>query len=99
MTLGRWRLDGFTEAFERWCFMEEPSNELRKQVLAWLVDVLAADPFQPDSAPFGGEFPITWWFAQLPYGRNPGSRVWCGYEINSTERALTCRLLGELNLG
>lgn len=92
----RWKLEGFTDGVDRWRAQTAPSNELVRDVVTWFLEYLAIDPFQAAAAPVGGPFPVTWWFARLPYVSASGDRIVCMYEINALDHTLTCRVVHEL---
>lgn len=92
-----WALEEFDYWINRWRETEEPPETLWKLVVRWLLSSLKYDPYPAKCRP-APQLGPTVWFAELPFGRDSKSIVTCTYEINSSDRVLTCRLLGELSL-
>ena len=95
---GTWKLEGFEDWVRRWVAQEAPPAALQAKVIDWLLTELRVNAFPPGSVPVGDNFPITWWFVRMPFGRDDNSRVVCTYEISMSARVLVCKGLAELSL-
>lgn len=91
-------MEGFIEALQRWVERESPPQDVYRATVGWVLRDLADDPYPPLSRPVGDGFPVTWWFAQTPFGRDERSRVVCLYEINARALVLRAHLIDELSL-
>lgn len=97
MASNQWKLEGFVPAIEHWKDQDDPPDWLLDDVLSWVLNDLATDPYPPQSRP-DTELGPPWWFARLPFGRNESSRVVCLYNINTADHVLTGSVVTELSL-
>ena len=84
--LAAWSLANFLPELDRWVAQEQPSDELRRQVIDWIFSRYD-DPYQgvrrePDFENL--------WFGAVPGTRRAGRLVACSYFIYETSRTVAC---------
>jgi len=91
---GRWRLEGFLEHLDIWIESEQPFDDLRLTVTAWILTSYE-DPYQgvqrqPDFENL--------WFGEIPRTRHAGTAVACSYWLYERTGALRCNSVATLAL-
>jgi hypothetical protein len=82
-----WQPLNFLERFDEWVEREQPIDEQRIAVLAW-IHHLRSDPYR--NATPNPEHGLPWWFAEIPDSRAGVHRVVCSYRVDSTEQTVYC---------
>ena len=77
-----WGFSDFHERFNEWVDTDDPDDELRFWVMAWLYR-LQDDP-ESDAAPADG-LGAPWWFSRIPHAENATHGVVCLYSIDGDQ--------------
>lgn len=74
-----WEFFDFHERFDQWVDEDDPPDDFRFWVMAWLFRL--QDEPTVDAAPATG-LGEPWWFAKIPYAEDATSAVVCLYSID-----------------
>jgi hypothetical protein len=82
-----WKLEGFLDRLDEWVEQEQPGDDLRVIVTAWVM-TRYEDPYQ--GVRRESSYPNLW-FGVVPYsGHNAGSVVVCAYWIDEARHTVRC---------
>lgn len=88
-----WSLQGFEDHLDIWIQAEEPDQDLRNLVTAWVLSRFE-DPYQGVRREPG--FDNLWW-GQVPLSLHDGTVVVCSYMIEEATRTVTCKSIAALS--
>lgn len=90
-----WSLAGFIEDLDEWIERDDPNQDLRNTVTAWVVG-RSENPYQ--GARREREFPNLW-YATVPNSHHGnGMAVLCSYWISERDHEITCESIATLGL-
>jgi hypothetical protein len=92
---GPWRLENFLDHLDTWIEREQPSDDLRLTITAWLLTRFD-DPYQGVQREPGFE---NLWFGEIPRTRHgEGMAVACSYWIYASKGVVRCNSIATLPL-
>lgn len=90
-----WTLQDFLLRFDQWAAQETPSDDLRLEVIAWILSH-AEDPYQGVRRESGFD---NLWYGPIPFTQHdPDQAVICAYWIHEQSRTVRCERFGSLTL-
>lgn len=90
-----WTLQDFLLRFDQWAAQEDPDEDLRLQVIAWILS-RADDPYQGVRREPGFD---NLWYGSIPFTQHDRDQVViCAYWIHELSRAVRCERFGSLSL-
>ncbi len=90
----RWHLKRFIDCLDTWELMEQPDEDLRLTVTAW-VFARHEDPFAGVRREPGFD---TLWSGVIPGTETPATAVVCSYFVEVSTRTVTCTGIATLSL-
>jgi hypothetical protein len=91
----RWQLESFLERLDEWIESEQPPDDLRRTVTAWIL-TRYDDPYQGVQREPGFD---NLWFGEIPRTRHgQGKAVACSYWIYAREGIVRCNSYATLAL-
>jgi hypothetical protein len=89
-----WKPEGFVERFDAWVELEEPTDDIRLFVMAWIMSRFD-DPYQDGRREQG--FPNLWYAVVPGSDDGRGHVVVCSYWIEESTRTVRCDNFGTLS--
>lgn len=90
-----WTLQDFLLRFDQWADQESPSDDLRLEVIAWILS-RAEDPYQGVRRESGFD---NLWYGSIPSTHHDRDQVVvCAYWIHEQSRTVRCERFGSLSL-
>ncbi len=94
MVRRNWRLEAFEERLDAWIALEEPDDDLRLEVTAWVLTRFSS-PYTGVRRAQGFD---NLWFGAVPHSEVRGEVVTCSYWIFEREALLRCDSIATLSL-